>query len=515
MPGYVGRDSIASCKQNADLFDEIRGDPYSIQMKKCPPMRGSKDAIESLQQKIEREQFEVFKANNFRLPKGSFVVIGTAGKYLFFVVMLPPYIFLYGIPKWLLTQATPAIYEVLKKMQQKLATQAAAISSRILSQILELYESLKASLPKFKRNKGKSYKIHLQRIAEQARAISEAIAKQAARLGDFVKTHLLKAAQSTYKAAEKIHKSLIEPSQQMIKAWTEAVQSKISHLYEKTAKRVSAVNAKINAFVQPYLEKIAQKSQQLAEETRRIANIAWQPIQRRIEATTRSLQPYAQKIASVAQHLQSKISENIAPIALWLGPVAERAKDWIKFGGARMIQYLTHKAKEFSDKIWQIAQALPNYIRESIRAGEGFILQLPQQITSVLPSYIARWVRPPLEVLAKSVALVLRTVRTAVQKMKSAAKIVNNTMMRVADALKKGARNAKQAWKWAKPKLKTLPKKLKSSFINACRATGRGISRFIFWLRQMFAWTRIIFRYSMQLVREAATEAYLWLPFRS
>ncbi len=102
MPGPVSRDSISKCTPGNDLYAMIRS-PGA----KLPSQQKSAkvDSIHSLKAQMEREAVA-------RLGKVSqnLIFVARAGKYLFLAIAIPPYILLYGLPKWMIVDLLPVLF---------------------------------------------------------------------------------------------------------------------------------------------------------------------------------------------------------------------------------------------------------------------------------------------------------------------------------------------------------------------------------------------------------------------
>lgn len=93
-------DSISKCSGGNDIYAKI-SNPYA---KMAPPPK-QMDSIKSLRSQMEREAV----ANVGKLFE-KFSVVGRAGKIVFLAIAMPPYLLLYGMPKWMLFVVLPTIF---------------------------------------------------------------------------------------------------------------------------------------------------------------------------------------------------------------------------------------------------------------------------------------------------------------------------------------------------------------------------------------------------------------------
>ena len=108
MPtGSVSRDSIAKCTPNNDLYAMIRN-PTA---KPASPSHKKVDTIESAQAQMERRAMQFLGKEVSK----NFVVVARVGKFMVLAITLPPLIFFYGVPKWILVEAIPFMFQKMRK----------------------------------------------------------------------------------------------------------------------------------------------------------------------------------------------------------------------------------------------------------------------------------------------------------------------------------------------------------------------------------------------------------------
>lgn len=132
MPGPVQRDSWSRCESPSMLYDVVRNPNTLYQPPKVIPSCERKDVLETKQQKLNREMFDRLHTQPMRLPHHSYVAVAQVGKYLFMAIMVPTYIFLYGIPKWLLVNALPQFFIMVKSEYQKIGKFFTELSSQVI-----------------------------------------------------------------------------------------------------------------------------------------------------------------------------------------------------------------------------------------------------------------------------------------------------------------------------------------------------------------------------------------------
>lgn len=141
MFGPVQSDSMSRCEDPSSLYSIIRN-PNA----RNPPQSTnavSKDTIESIQQRMNREVLDRFKTTGLKFSHESYVAVAQVGKYVFMAIMLPPYLCMYGIPRWLIATAVPQVFAIIKtealqvgKFFQTLTKNLTDLMKGILQQML-------------------------------------------------------------------------------------------------------------------------------------------------------------------------------------------------------------------------------------------------------------------------------------------------------------------------------------------------------------------------------------------
>lgn len=115
--GPLRRDSMSRCDQS------IYSNPYSVtnhkDMKKMTGVKAvPKDTLELSGENLKKEALNRLRhTKKYTIFQAGFMRVG---KYVFLGVVFPPYLILYGIPKWTFTVVLPAIKVFSVELQQKI-----------------------------------------------------------------------------------------------------------------------------------------------------------------------------------------------------------------------------------------------------------------------------------------------------------------------------------------------------------------------------------------------------------
>lgn len=129
MPGPVYKDSLARSEPPSMLFDTIRN-PNAPSV---PPQKVvmSPDTIESTQSKLNKEMIARFQGQGKVLSHDNYVAVVQVGKYMFLAVMLPPYLLLYGLPKWFMLNMLPNMYMFMRDQSVNVGRYVQQLSKQI------------------------------------------------------------------------------------------------------------------------------------------------------------------------------------------------------------------------------------------------------------------------------------------------------------------------------------------------------------------------------------------------
>jgi hypothetical protein len=128
-------DSLSRCDPSlySNIYDvrkrsDIKHQPISA----TQPIH--KDTIEISHDKLKEEALNRLRhTTKYVIAQNSFMRIG---KYLFLAVAFPPYLMLYGLPKWILVEGLPALFSTFiwmwKKVQQKTQKHIDAGSNKVV-----------------------------------------------------------------------------------------------------------------------------------------------------------------------------------------------------------------------------------------------------------------------------------------------------------------------------------------------------------------------------------------------
>lgn len=196
MPGPVSRDSIAKCSPGNDLYAMIQNPALKVPSK--PTSMKKVDSIKSLQKDMERDA--VAKIGKWT---ENFIVVARAGKFVFLAIAIPPYILLYGLPKWLLAEALPSLLhggmKPFKIMTEKIKGLFKANDNGILSHLKNTMAAISTQVAEY-----------IKWIDRTSRALFVHLKHQIVSMGYRLLQPFMPTFQKSLKAAESVTKLLLQ-----------------------------------------------------------------------------------------------------------------------------------------------------------------------------------------------------------------------------------------------------------------------------------------------------------------
>jgi hypothetical protein len=137
-------DSLSRCDPNlySNIYD-VRKRPDIKQESIGPTRPIHKDTIEISRDKLKEEALSRLRhKSKYVIAQNGFMRIG---KYLFMAIAFPPYLLIYGLPKWILIEGLPSLFSVCvwmsKKVQQKMQKRFDAVSRKVV-QLTQFIQNL-------------------------------------------------------------------------------------------------------------------------------------------------------------------------------------------------------------------------------------------------------------------------------------------------------------------------------------------------------------------------------------
>lgn len=264
MPSPVHRDSMSRADDGMSVFSTIRnhGAPQQIPRHSQDKFLVEEANGESVQARLNREMVSRVGNMGRLLPHETFVAAAQVGKYIVLAAMLPPYLLLYGIPKWTFTVMMPQAFQLGKEQFVKVGKFLQEWSNTVVDVMKGIID---------------------QTLGEALRMFQQ----QGRRLWDLASRAAMVPVNALKDLANRVKEALSGPYQ-VVKGAADDVSQ---YFAEK-------------------LRKLKEAGQEFASAAGRVAEKMLSPLE--------ALKEGWQRLHEGAAGMFNKISENVKPFALWM-----------------------------------------------------------------------------------------------------------------------------------------------------------------------------------------------------
>ena len=335
------------------------------------------DTIEPHEKKIQEAKAKLL--HTYALPNETVMVVARAGKQLFVVFMLPPYLLLVGLPKWLLTELTPFIFSFLRLAWDKTEVFFSIYLNKITSKIAagfkplakliqncytftkELTKTIKNGLNQFKPRFIKS----LETIIQTLLVPFEKIQGQLNKYKNYLKA--FRNSENKWKQVKSWGNQLVNKSQALI-------QPVITFFKEKTSH--------VKLFIK---EKVTEPSIQATRKVFTTIKLQFnryiQPLQNHISLWKEKINL---KVNNLSTTLTNIIAQNVEPLRKFSENVSA---------------YTIQAIENLGNKIITISQVVINFVQHPVENGKKILVRIRalsekfRQIKQQLQNNSEQWFR--------------------------------------------------------------------------------------------------------------------------
>lgn len=494
MPGPVYKESWSRCEPPSMLYDTIRN-PNAPYIPPKPPQINSPDTIESTQQRLNREVFEKFKVNA-RLTHDSFVTVVQVGKYVFMAVMLPPYLCIYGIPKWFFINALPQMFLVIKMQSMNIGRFMQELTKRVKDLMKGMMDQLIGDALKMA---GRHTRKFMQMMGHGFDKAHQVLAQAMAK----VKEHL----NSFHQACLRPFKVMHEKSSKALTASAKWLEEKGENIKNSVQRSCShAAKAVQNNLLTPVWNALTIPYHQVRDKLNDIAG-RFNKMNNTLKSKLESVKDVFSNAGQAVIEQLKKVLDKVELGLNWTQSHVEKASEALRKLVDRGVGTVADIAQKVNDKIHDFAA--PKLER---------IVQHFQQMSNVVvqAGYIMLgWVSKP--------------IKRGFKSFRSGKEDAPGVMRRLAEGFRNGVvglvqevnKRVKSWWKlflqavaafraWLRQQLIDLPGKALIAFKHLWQRLKYMGTRGLLGTRLFIAWMWLIATHGMQLVRELAEELDRW-----
>jgi hypothetical protein len=471
---------------------DVYNNPYDTRYNTNPAIKkfraeGSSDTIESQQAILERNLLRQMEEGYFKLPKGGLLFMVYLGKGLFFVMMIPAYLFFYGMPKWLLMQGAPAVLKALKKASKLLQEQ---FRQRVLTHIQELARKVAAQIEKFSRS--------LKEIFSHATEAMRRATKFRDQLKDLVSDFLRRLNQAYDLAMEPLRKGA---------AMAKTAKSWVSNKSDSLTEIVSAFYKKaVEVFTNPY----QAVSEAIKESVKKFRNSAEQIRKTIGNALDKALLNPLRQVGNKVAEITKKITQPIVDLykKRVLDPyrkISERIKKTLD-SVVEVLRERQEKVRELALNIAHKTKDLFHKVSENINSA---VVAIANGIVNMIPQPVINFFVPIAMVVGavwRAPSHIRKGGRKLIQRMKNMKEWAQATSKWVIVKVIKAGKELAKAINWIAEQLQKVPSKIWKLICAAVAFSIEATKRVFFLLRLLFTWIKVLFKYGLFEVRKFVSQ---------
>jgi len=477
------QDSMSRC--------DFYSNPYQVNAQSHPALKKhraeryakNRDTLES---KLENQYFLKFK-NQVQLPNGPIKIAIQVGKYLFLAVIFPIYFTGYAIPKWLLLQAIPQLFNRIGKGFNHAKDQVAGVAHRFVATLKDFGKTVTSPILTF-----------IQTQVEKGKNIFSMIKDGTTRA-----VHFLTAPMRFVQRAYGEIKDKLEEIGERWQTFKEKAKKTLVYLpntlINTAAKRVAKLGDKlqnslltqwVKAAFSPVKESFARfyaENQQLAEK------VFDYVVHRPIATIKKGMNHLGERIRPIQREILQRLDSAL------MQPLKTTMKSL-----EQVIEKVRETGKKWRRKVEKRVDRIEKAIEKAVASTGNAVVQfLPTPVISLflpLVNVFSRNKEGKKE--GKKVSFIKRWKERA-QRIKKGMKDHYQQMRRwIKETLARCKRGCERILSYSAMRMKKLfsaIKRLVFFLISALTAT-------YLLMRLMLAWLRALLRYGMFLVRELAAQ---------
>lgn len=476
-------ETLHSSLRKCDLYDN----PYNTQMQAHPAIVKQRqetfavqDSISSSQKKLEKELFESFKQFSMQMFSGKFFIIGQAGKYAFLAIMLPTYLFFYGIPKWLLTEAAPVVYDFTKRIVSHAGSKIGSAVSHLATAAFEIVRTVTDPILNF-----------IQTRIEKSREFYHNV-KQ--RIEQIVKS---------------FSKTLISPFQK--------ITQPIVGFYRKLTKSVQLIREKISDFA-VLIEKVFEKIKRIPDRVAEALKIVQEKFKELKEKILQTCTPLLNLFKNLDHQVSKWFKKGLEFKDRWMNTlvyqpfkavnetyqaIKDRTVALVRRVSDPLINWVKPKFEKAIEVVDSIKESVSSTIRNlSEKISETFKKYTEEVIKQILPqpviAFFHSFVSTAGQVIKTPYRLFLygKSSKRKIKRLKEKLRIkLVHLNQQLLSFLKKG-------YQKAKPRCAAFTKKAAKTLMGFFRLIKEMLKGAFYMIRMIFAWLKILFKQGMITVKE-------------
>jgi len=499
MKGPIQQDSMSRCEPPS-FYETIRN-PNARPLPPKPIIE-TRDTIETSPQQRFNQLSERFKTSGLRLPHESFVAVAQVGKYMFLAIMVPTYLCVYGIPRWLLMNLLPQLFAGLAQHTFKIGRFASDLSKQMTD---VMKGALKQLIGDALRLSSQQTKQLWQHIMAGPIAIGAHLAKTWHALGHKLSEFTKMATHPVSELYQKIaHFS--ETIHDKIKTKAHELSDSAKHHVQQLSQSINnqVIIPMINFFSQP-ITYTTQWTKTLAQRLASTASDAKDSIKEKLKEM---LDPLSRAAKAVTEQIKQIAQAVFSPIITWGQIALEASMRRMQEAWEKVSKPATKIAEGVRDKVNQIQTSIIQFFNSALVAIPSALLYPIKWIKKRMPNWKQNPSQQQKGLIYRSKEFFRKGKDKIVLATKRGALLASKLVRQL---LKQLIQKAKLLLGKFKQELIALPNKIKRGIQRLARATRKTARRLASELYLYMVWLWTLCCLGMFLVRQLTDKFILWL----
>jgi len=363
-------DSISRFDSSRDMFN-IHTSPVERKIASRSKGQDGKDTIETQRTQAKRLGPIMILTRSTAGSGGRAVKVARAGRFIFFALALPPFLFLYSVPKWFAVKVLPQMFKQVEKGLHHAKQFFAQISKWLSEAINSPFRNI------------------LGRIKWR----SGGVEKQNASLLSYMKERVVNMGVLIYRAGTKTLHTLTK----LVEKPVVAIKEKLKLFSKEATKLTTLIASKATSVVQPMVNWMVPKVKYVTHGLKIALDWGKQRVLNTADAIKRTLLPKIKEAQRIFESIQTTVAQKTHALSLQIVQVAQPiinlcipTMQFLKKHLSLGIGWLKKKPKE---QLWNMHKRAQKFLSGVSPYAKEFYEKSNQQLKKMTAWFIGPFLR--------------------------------------------------------------------------------------------------------------------------